>query len=324
MTVALSQPAMVVVRGAQSVPILAEPVVQIASALSVVPGQNSPIRALVRNPLKRAETVELTWQVPGSPDVKRMVKLAAGQSQTVELPVVLRRDARQGGVAEATLRYRDGGGVQNLTIPLAAAALVPRGEMTARAADFTLRTRDEIDNPNMVLLGADEFQWRGPDDLSAQIWLQDAGDALALRVLVRDDVFRQPFTNNDIWKGDSVQFAIQIPGQATPFLLGVARGADGQPIVINYVNGLGKNIAGRVDLKTTPGEGTMLYEARIPFDALGASSATLKAGVRLSVIVNDMDIVKDGSKPEREGYIFLSNGIGDGLRSAKFPLVKFE
>lgn len=80
---------------------------------------------------------------------------------------------------------------------------VPKGAYTERAPFFTLNTADRMVDFHQAIPETRHRVWKGPKDLSAQVWLGREGDTLRLRVRVTDDVRAA---------GDGVTLDLQVPG----------------------------------------------------------------------------------------------------------------
>ncbi|HEX2948726.1 MAG TPA: hypothetical protein VHV83_04025 [Armatimonadota bacterium] len=141
---------------------------------------------------------------------------------------------------------------------------------------------------------------------------------MTLRVLVRDDKFYQPYTGNDVWQADNIQFAFQVPGQDGYWEMGLSRLADGAPSVCTWTTPKGfSDPAAQVTLKTTPTADGLLYEATLPYANFGLSDKVLTNGIKFNLLVND----NDGET--REGWAEIAHGIGESKDANLFPVVMF-
>ena len=160
--------------------------------------------------------------------------------------------------------------------------------------------------------------WRGPQDLSAKLWLGTTPTAMLFRADVTDDVFRQMYSGADVWKGDGIQLAFDVPGQKGYWEVGLTRLENGSPQVWLWQRPTGtKTDAKAVTLKVGRQGHSTTYEAAFPFAAFGLSRHILAQGIRLSALIND----DDGGG--RESWIALSGGIGRRKDPTLFPLVVF-
>jgi len=138
--------------------------------------------------------------------------------------------------------------------------------------------------------------WSGPEDLSAKMrFLWDA-ENLYMAVEVTDDVFRNPSTAGQIWRGDSIQFLVdpkrgqkEKPGKYD-YAFGV--GKDG-PAASAYLSADGRAPTGpapEIKFATTKGEkGNMVYEAAIPWSRLVPFEPGVGANLGMAVILNEDD-----------------------------------
>lgn len=75
---------------------------------------------------------------------------------------------------------------------------------------IVLDERNQIQPPDPFI------SWRGPEDLSARLFLAWDRNGLYLLAEVKDDQFEQPFSGAEIWRGDSMQFAFDCGNDARP------------------------------------------------------------------------------------------------------------
>ena len=164
--------------------------------------------------------------------------------------------------------------------------------------------------------------WKGPEDLSGKVYLTRSRDSLKLRVEVTDDRHCQPFSGEESWKGDSVQLALRIPGQAGSWEIGFFRRGDGGNgcFVWNAPAGFDvRRVTERFRLETGRDEERKrtLYEAVIPFAAVGLTEEAAGRGFRFNLLIND----NDGEM--RESFIAVAPGLGDSKNTDFFPVVSF-
>ena len=195
-----------------------------------------------------------------------------------------------------------------------------------RAPDWTLDNRAQLSAK--VPASVQAYQWSGPEDLSARVWLWREGTAgnraLMMRVDVTDDAFVQPFVGAEAWKADGLQVALGVPGSDEWFEIGLAK----WPTENRAVAHVFRNVAGmenpwnKINVTHEVREGGVNYLARFPFADLGLSDELLETqGVRFNLLVNDRDEVAE--EGPRESTLEIAPGI-DGVKSAqKFPIVKF-
>ena len=217
-----------------------------------------------------------------------------------------------------------------VALPLALAVELPGGgfeRMDRRRADFALDQSSQVVNTNDIDPARKAFEWRGPRDLSARAWLGREGDALLLQFDVADDAHHQPFDGSELWRGDSVQIGLSVPGRTGFYELAVGRRDDGHATkhVFEVPPGvLGGEVWDAMSVEAEDISGGIRYRLELPGSLPGLDAEALARGVRFSFVVNDLDEDLDASEPEagREGWIQLSEGIA-GIKSADaFPLVR--
>lgn len=290
------------------------------------PGRKVMVEATVSNPLTVPAVVALTWTGHDGVASAQKLQLAAKESKRIELAQIM-PPAAAGKTPAVGLAYSFEGlagwsGRQNL--PMHAARLLPKGGIADREADFVLETKEHIFNNNQADPTRAQWTWQGPSDISSRAWFAiEPGDkALLVRIDVRDEKHMQPNDQPSVmWKGDSVQLGLVIPGRGGAWELGLARNDDGKTMVNSWRNpeGTARDYANKIELKVTPIDGGLSYKARLPFEGAGFDAAFLRtAAVGLNFIVND----EDGGG--REGWVFLADGLGQSTEPEKWPLFSFE
>lgn len=273
----------------------------------------------------------------------------ADKAATYAIPV--RTDARRGWSVDlmgnrTPIALRDGGFVWTLgALPSAvllegATQAVPEAAALARAgvapqvrlrlsanaategrtADVTLATTASVHELYAADPQSAHRTWRGAEDLSARIWFGRTADAIVLRVDVQDDLARQPFAGADMFKGDSVQAVLQIPGQEGLWDIGFSRRDSGAPEVFCHEAPRGfsrEALASAVRLDVSRRGETTSYRATLPCAALSLDPARAAAGVRLNVRVYEND--GEGC----DGWVEWCPGLGEKPDPARFPLLQF-
>ena len=318
-----SGPRYLVLRGAQTEPTIEGSLAQVSQRFVVVPGQKLSVSAQLSNPLAEVRAYNLSWKLPpefGGQTVEKTVNVAAGASQTVavEVPIPADYSARFGARENVKLAYRvaDTPFAGTLSIPLEMGALIVPRAYTDKPL-FVLNDQEQVTNLTEADPNTEYLLWRDANDLSARVYLSHADGALKMRIAVRDDVFSQGETKR-FWDGDSIQLALQLPGQTGAFELTLAD-VKGEPAVqVNSVPG-GMNIgAFKPALQIERNGANRTYELTIPDAQLGVTPAQMAGGVRFNLLVND----NDGRG--RKGYIAVAPGIGNSFDATQFPLLVVE
>lgn len=205
-----------------------------------------------------------------------------------------------------------------VTLPIRTAQLIPARKT---GPDFRLDNRSRLHS----LTGADPALlhrlWSGPEDLSAAITLERASGNFVLKAAVTDDRHAQPFPAAEAWKGDSVQFALQLPGQNGfwELCLSLSDSGKAELTIPRAPRGYDPNRTAASGTCRIVREGTETrYELRLPDRALGLAPQLYRQGFRFNLLVND----NDGEG--RDGWLQLAPGIGDEKDPGKFPVILFE
>lgn len=281
------------------------------------PGQPVATTVALTNPLDHDVKVRLAWRdASGKTD---SLTVAVPANGSVQAPLTFQAAAASDVKLTAKLSYDVVGtpwiGSIHHTIPVVRS--VGKAPPEGREAEWTLdKPGDHFSfcqaDPALAAL-----TWKGPEDLSAKIWAWKNNKALNLRIDVRDDVHVQNEKAADIWRGDSIQLAIQYPGNPAFLEIGAAQGADGQIHRPVWTVPTGLNIGSEdfdVACKDIPGG--LRYELALPYGKFGLTDAIREKGFRFNLIVND----NDGTL--REGFIRIAPGLGETKDAAAFPVLR--
>lgn len=287
----------------------------------VIPAGGTEEFALtLANPLKQPLTLELRTAVPENITVipvERNVTLSPGQKETVRFRLTAAREFLATPTAPAEFLFSvTPAGLEPETI------LLP--VVNQRSDDEPLFRLDKAGQYHSFVESApgnEPLYWKGPEDLSATVYLRRRGETLELRVDVRDDRHVQPHRGSTVWMGDNVQFALRLLDQKTFWKFGITRLADGKPEVFCWSRPAGfSGTVPSIRLETSRDETAKLtsYRVEIPFRTIGMTRETAKNGFRFNLIVND----NDGDL--REGFLAVAPGLGIGDEDPAWPIVNLE
>lgn len=286
------------------------------------PGRKQTARFQLRNPGGTPLAVKL--RIPPIPGLKitpaeMELTAAPGEVLPVEFTFDAAPDFREG---EMKLQI-DAGQLWRGSLH---SILKPAIRLTTQ---FTSLPTMTIDRPEQVVRlvehepSTEPLYWKGPQDVSARVWIAQADHRLKLQIEVRDDRHCQPWSDSQLWRGDSIQLGIQLPRQDVFWEIGFARRDDGteESFIWSLPNGFDAAVATRrITLKTERNEVEKItrYEAEIPFNAIGLTPEMGRDGFQFNLLVNDCD---DGST--RESFISAAPGLGDTKNPVDFPTVCF-
>jgi|GEM_PF-3221028 len=146
--------------------------------------------------------------------------------------------------------------------------------------------------------------WRGPSDLSARFWAGSDASNLYLAVQIRDDHHVQHMADDQMWRGDSVQFATQVEGVRYEFTVGISD--DGRVRIRQ--DSPSKRMLEGASAAARRVEGGWALELAIPWQQAGMSGvATLP---NFSLLINDNDGPHNDGGNNRRGFIEWFSGIG--------------
>ncbi len=163
-----------------------------------------------------------------------------------------------------------------------------------------------------------EKDWGGPNDLSAYAYVQWDEKNFYFACAVTDDKAYQPFSAKEMWKGDSVQFAITTDTKGsgeregfgpTDHFFGIAQSDSGKTLFARFAGaGSSEHIVSaskRIGTRT-------YYETAIPWNELVPGKPISGTTYGFSIVVNDNDgqgrgcmTWADGIYPLRRPGLFL-------------------
>lgn len=253
------------------------------------------------------------------------VRLRAGETRDIAFGVVADAATDMGGGAGKSITLNLGVGDLwdgVFAYGVRTVVRVPRGDFTDTPL-FVLGDVGQVTSLVVNEPSTAHLFWKGAADLGAEVRLAERGGQLLLKVVVTDDVHVQPHTGADVWMGDNVQFAFNIPGQDTAWEIGLTHLASGESEVHVWQAPRGRKadeLACVIILKTNRDEAAKrtVYEARIPLAAIGLDHAAARRGFGFNLLVND----NDGTA--RESFIAIAPGLGRGKETAGWPLLGID
>ena len=190
--------------------------------------------------------------------------------------------------------------------------------------DFVLNKSEQVLPRFLNVPGNAHLIWQGPQDLSAEIHLALDEKFFRIKYVVKDDVFTQNFRDADLWKGDSVQLNLWLPGQADMWEIGASRNGDGTSgkwvwEAPSWQLKLAMIEKMQVETSWNPENSTMTYVIALPLDVLGVTPEMRGKPFPIGVQVND----NDGSV--RESSMLTAPQFGGSMRITDHaPLIIFD
>jgi len=238
----------------------------------------------------------------------RAVVLAAGESREVALR--LPATPAEPLAVTADLSTAEGWrlAVQDVLLPGGVARLPAAPVLDGTLTGWDGATRLLLADRRQYTVAAGQAVWRDPHDLAAVVHLGWCSEGLCVAVEVRDDVFCQRLLDEQVWQGDSVQFAVA-PGAAGAERLevGLARTPQGDRWFVYSSLGQGDPKALppiRFTSRPSGQGGGLTYEALIPWERLPGVTPAAGTRCRFSLLVNE----NDGTG--RRGWLHAFDGIG--------------
>ena len=176
--------------------------------------------------------------------------------------------------------------------------------------------------PPLTLNSSQEWQsqdgsWTGPEDLSVTMTARYDKQRLYLHAEVLDDVFSQPYTLGEVWRGDAFQIAIDPnwtrkpdASDATEFALALT--PDG-PQVYRWTGKAG--LMPGANLKVNRDGLHTTYDASIPWREIGGKAIHAPQTIGFAFILND----NDGK--DRQGWLMYGDGIAIEKRADRYATI---
>ncbi len=301
-----------------------------ALELEVLPLRERPVagtelRVRVANDSARTQSGSLSLRLPdgwaASTSSEPYGPLAPGESQilTFDLTATHENDFNEYEVG-ISATY-DGGTVE------ASQALdfltIPRGHATVDGdlSDWHEALPIHLDKASQV---AEKKGWT-PQDLSAVAYTMWDDEYFYVAVRVTDNFFRQTYTGGDVWRGDSVQFAVDALNNKSDSYdsddseWGLTLTPDGPQVWRWYGSGglPGNVLVESARLSVVRQGDQTVYEAAIPLSEIKPLAPSPGAQIGFDLLVND----DDGSG--RSGWIEWTPGIGYAKTPSLFDSFTF-
>ena len=314
-------PVILQVKGQPAPPEPAGELLRFAPNFRLQPGREVKSVVECRNPSRTPLKLDLTFRPPAGLAVtpaNRSVTIPPGEDVSLSFAFRTDKNCR----ADSLPLDVSAGTIWKgtLALPLETVIPIPSGAFS-REPQFRVNRPEQVTSFVSVEDATAHLQWKGPADLSAELFLARGDRELRLRMIVRDDIHHQPVSGRDVWQGDNVQLGLRLPRQNGQWEFGFTRLADGKPECFVWLHPEGYDPAKslrqiRLSTRRSESAGETVYEAVIPFRAIGLTQEIGEEGFHLSFLVND----NDGTC--RESAISASPGMLN-KDSSRYPAVCF-
>lgn len=197
-----ANPATLRIIGQDTEPVMAGEFIGGDGAFNVVPGAEQIIRLGLRNPTRQALTFSLAYTLPkglSGNELERRILLQPGLRDEIAIPLRVADGFRSLPgrpstiLLKADLRKSDGSLLWTGTVPreIRTTVSIPNNGFSS-APTFDLRDASQVTRLVPSAPANEPYYWKGPQDLSACIWLARDRSDLRVKVVVTDDVHVQP------------------------------------------------------------------------------------------------------------------------------------
>jgi hypothetical protein len=284
------------------------------------PGGVTAARVRVVNQGKTPQMV--TLRAPARSAIARSL-VAGGKS--VDMEVMVEAPERDAGLYAVPITVEgENGPLTTLPVRVGVPVLCPyakaRPEIDADLREWTDAVPIGLGREEQVRLKT----WGGPNDLSALFYTAWDEQALYIACSVRDETPGLAYPAAELWRGDSLQFALSANRRAVNGQAGYGPGdhefgialVEEKPLLFRFFGAEGRTgILSEASVAVKRFGPVWFYEAAIPWKELAPLRAEAGTVFGLSVLVNDDD-------GRGRGYIEWGGGIGDAKRPDRFPALR--
>lgn len=305
----------------------------------VAPSKEVPfseeISITIRNPLRSQVFGRMEWYLPDGWRISpERTKYSIGPRAEVEVRFRVEADLRAKlsyplPWYEATFGWKEGGE----PIVTGRSGMRLRRRFICRRVEGRITIDGNLDKwEGLEPLRLDRKEqvvgpWKGPSDLSAEIFLAWDEDHLYLAAKVKDDRFCQEFSGADSWQGDSVQISFDTSnddsseldeGDYEYALALTPKGPEAFRLSVEEGRMRGEEVDVPLFIEVLPEEGLHIYEVAIPWSQLKPFRPEEGRICGFNVVVND----NDGEGPK--GWIAWTPGIRESKDTSFFGDLVFE
>lgn len=316
------EPGFLLLSGETALPVVGEQLLHLRQGEAAIAGRRFTLSSDLYNPLPQPVEVALSYDLAEagvSARIGQTLMVDGGKRQSIGLDWGLPAGLGAQGVRYIPVSYEFvGTGLRGqINFPLRQAALAGGIDIERDNPVFVLDSPAQSvsafnHDPNKAHL-----VWQGAQDCSARLWLGGEGKQLVIRAVVVDDVHHAEDTGVDIFRNDSLQIGLAVPGVGGYWEIGVSDGEE--PQVWVWIAPTGSEGRERDFLPEVARTGNLaIYTLRIPYELIGLTPEIAAGGFGFNIVVND----NDGHG--RESWLELAPGIAREKRSDNFRQVVLE
>lgn len=306
-------PAYLVIAKKQAPLVLSNPIAQQQKTAITFPGTPTVLEAVIHNPFNQPETIQVQWQ-DGKPQA---ISLTTGETRALTITHPADSTAKHVNLFWSISSRKISG---KLSLPL-----VKGGKLISRSRPqqptFICNQRSQVFDLGEADPTRYHQNWTGPKDLSAITRVYTSNNTLVIETDITDDIRTTKGFGNRLWKGESIQVSLVIPGQTGNWELGFGADQNGKSAIESYSRPAHFDDPEKLinySETTTPNGARAVI--RIPFQAIGLTPDNLSNGFRFNLLINDDD--NDGMG--RNGFIRVAAGLGTVKNTDLYPLLKVK
>jgi len=277
---------------------------------TVMAGKNSAIPIRLSNIWKEPVDFTVSVKDEGGQEIGKQSFSVKSGEQMVENIALSCPESPSFQASSAKVHVTvSGDSPQEVSVPFEIRSPYPVNNSLDSAPIITLNKSQDV-----VELAYDPFHpaWRGPDDLSVAARFAHDNEALLLRFDVTDATHNQNEKESEMWKGDSVQLAVQSPdGHLTELTFGL-RSVGGSTVWCSTSDRPEKKGIWKIPFTAKREGRKTIYEARVPLADLGLAFEGKPVPFRLAFVLNNND--GDG----RVRFMHWFGGIASHINPEEF------
>ncbi len=305
-------PRMLIIEGTKLQPEYVGPLVFVQVPPFADPAKKIPLQVTLRNPFGSVKDYSLHLKFPGTGTIIQggNYTVAANTVRRIELelPPLEKTESSEPGILSGTISYKLSGTSWqgNLPVSIRFGARIPSGNASDRKPDFDLSEKKYVINLSENDPNNQDLIWKGPEDLSAKVWLSRDAAAISIHAEVRDDHASPPPPSKiaRLWDGDCIEFALSLGGQKDYWKFATALCGGKTQIQCWSHPSNEPDTASLIIAHAVFKNATWVYEIKVPRAALGCDQGWPDQ-MSFNFMANDCD-----NDRYRKQWIELAPGIG--------------
>lgn len=269
------------------------------NTLSVFDGKAS-IDLILNN--KTGHRIDLEFEIMNELSQQK-VRLNSNQQEKISFDLMPKTESVL--LTWKSKTYQHGG---SLEIPVSH-NIVPLPELETKLPTFVVDKKKHVVNFAEADPTRWHQNWKGPNDLSYQLWCYTSNDKLIVKYKIMDDVKVFNKYSKAKHRGESIQLFLKVPEQVGMWNIIVGSSDKNSQFVDITQSPQGFKpdlVKGISYTEQILNDNSYIAQIEMPLQSIGLNRENLKKGFYFNTLINDDDNEAEG----RSGYMRLEEGIG--------------